>query len=154
MASLPMSLADLFSRGKYTTNPKDKNYFKWHQGIPMQHDESLKQASMGVYHPSNGRLYTEPVVVRQSENNMYIDVQDLPKGFNRTTKALRTLRDKHGVKPVAVPIDQLSRIDTGWRLPESVGGGVVDLHPDVPLGRPSDWSAEEQIRNLGRMFRW
>lgn len=146
------SLGNQAAKGAYTNWPEDPNYFAHQNGTPLAPGEALVNAMQGVYRPSAGRLTTEPVVVRETAQNLYIDTQNLPRPFDPLTRAVTSYRKHHGAQPLVVPRAQVTETPTSWVLPATLGGGMIEKRPDVPLGRPADMTAGEQIANLRRMF--
>jgi hypothetical protein len=145
-----------FSKGAYSPDPNDSNYSNHHNMVPAAPSESLTPY-VGVHRPDTRfGLYAQPVNVRVSAQNLYVDTMNT-EAVSSVGRLARRRLQQNGVQAGVVPLSEVTVHHQGsamsFELPATVGGGTISVIPHADLRRPNDMSAAGQLKNAWRLSR-
>jgi len=142
-------------RGAWTNEPTDPNYTMHHDGVPLAPDERIVDVFPGIARRGTGVGAVQQMVnVRVGSDNIYVDTPKVSAVGPLARLAQGALANRRLDEPQVIPRTALGHIPTAEepRVDFSIGDLAISTRPGH-VGRPSELSPREQLRNLINMAR-
>jgi hypothetical protein len=154
-AAVLAKLFGQFRKGAWTTDPKDPNYANHWKALPLQPGEEVQLVYPGTVVPTARRVpgLSNMVNVRVTPQNVYFDTPNVER-IGPVASAAGMALDRSGLAtPRVYGRDQVQMIPVANRVNILAPGLEARGRTDQYVGRPSDLSARDQLRNLGKLLR-
>jgi hypothetical protein len=144
-------LARLFRRGAYTNDPSDANYGNHHHTSAIPDSETLRAVYPATISAGGLRTYG---TVRQTDAGVYIDPGRLPESGALARLGNAALSNAGLNTARRYDASAVDMTETAPRLTITTPDGLeVRARTDGFVGRPSELSPVEQLRNAWRFAR-
>ena len=141
-------------KGAYTTGPDDPNYTN-HWNMAAAGSDQIRDSVPGVAvrHTPVGDVKNQ-VNIRFGEQGIYLDTPNIAAVGPVARFAQRGLGAARLDPPFAVPMPAIAPTrNQPFTLQTDVGPIEVRPNPAVHVGRPSDLSGSDQVKNMWHLLR-